>query len=212
MEQRKQQSVVASEEQAKKELDGLTFQPEISEKSRAMCSGRPVWQRLGSTAPSSSAARKRAAHKAEAEKGLEECTFRPKVREQSKCIQVKMDAFTVSASAACVQPARMQINNRSSSMMSHKHALLQQQNVSAHESLYRDAQLRADKLETKKREVYSCDSSLQHFGNCVARSGLKERPVSSCTASHDIKSAQSMPAGDRLYAYHLKKEVQPRRW
>lgn len=79
IEQKKQQSAHASMEQEKKEVDGLTFQPEITEKSRTMCPMFPVWQRLGSTAPSSSAARKRAVHQAESEKGLVECTFKPRV-------------------------------------------------------------------------------------------------------------------------------------
>lgn len=79
LEQRKQHAQVAHEEQAEREVDGLTFTPEISEKSRAMCPRATVWRRLAHTAPSASAARKRAMYKAESEKDLQECTFQPKV-------------------------------------------------------------------------------------------------------------------------------------
>ena len=79
LEQRKQQAQAAHEEQAEREVDGLTFTPAISEKSRAMCPTATVWRRLAHTAPSASAARKRAMYKAESEKDLQECTFQPKV-------------------------------------------------------------------------------------------------------------------------------------
>lgn len=91
-------------------------------------------------------------------------------------------------------------------MMNHRHSLLQRQNVSAHENLYRDAQARADKLESKKREVYCSDQSMQLHRSSTSGSGVKPRPPPSCV-SLDLTSACSMPAGDRLYAYHLKKEV-----
>lgn len=79
LEQRRQQAQTAHEEQAEREVDGLTFTPEILEKSRAMCPTATVWRRLAHTAPSASAARKRAMYKAESEKDLQECTFQPKV-------------------------------------------------------------------------------------------------------------------------------------
>lgn len=44
-----------------------------------MCPSATVWRRLAHTAPSASAARKRAMYKAESEKDLQECTFQPKV-------------------------------------------------------------------------------------------------------------------------------------
>lgn len=79
LEQRKQLSQTAHEEQEEREIEGLSFTPEILEKSKAMCSTAPVWQRLTHTAPSASAARKRAIYKAESDKDLQECTFQPKV-------------------------------------------------------------------------------------------------------------------------------------
>lgn len=79
LEQRKQQTQAAHEEQAEREVDGLTFTPAISEKSRSMCPTATVWRRLARTAHSASAARKRAMYKAESEKDLQECTFQPKV-------------------------------------------------------------------------------------------------------------------------------------
>jgi hypothetical protein len=79
LEYRKQQAQIAQEEQIEREVDGLTFTPQISEKSRTMCPVATVWRRLAHTAPSASATRKKAMYKAESEKDLQECTFQPTV-------------------------------------------------------------------------------------------------------------------------------------
>lgn len=96
----------------------------------------------------------------------------------------------------------VQINNKSSSMMSQRQATLQQLSMSTYDKLYNDAQVHEDRLQSKKQQL-GCNSdpdvtAVQHRASADPR----------LACSTDSTSSR-MPAGDRLYAYQLKKQVRP---
>lgn len=114
-------------------------------------------------------------------------------------------------------PRLLQINGRSSDMMSQRQEVLKQLRISPYEKLYQDAEVRRRKMEQKE----ASEDHLAPSTRPLPRPG-SARPLS-CSASRvpsessfDLHSMCSLPASDRLHAYHLRKEVGPpalqRRW
>lgn len=83
LEKRRKRNVMLAREKATAEVEGLTFQPQISDKSRQLRAGAraPAWQRLSVQQTKRRAEHQAAIHQSNAQEALlAECTFRPKVR------------------------------------------------------------------------------------------------------------------------------------
>lgn len=104
--------------------------------------------------------------------------------------------------------AMLQINGKSNDMMSSRQQVLKEMHITPHEKLYQDAEARRRKLEQKE----AADERLIPASTLPARPG-SARPLSRSLgrfpseSSFDLRSMCSLPASDRLHAYHLRKEV-----
>eukprot|EP00892_Ulva_mutabilis_P011944 jgi/Ulvmu1/9121/UM005_0217.1 len=180
MEHRRQKAQHVSQELKAQELQGATFQPEILEKSRSMRSHVhvPVWQRLGRHSRATSAAKRRAIYQADRDRDIfTECTFKPK------------------------------INDKSNDMMSQRQEVLKQMHISPYEKLYQDAEVRRKKLEQKETKEVSLHTAALQDRPGSARPLSRSLGHFPSESSIDLHSMCSLPASDRLHAYHLKKEA-----
>lgn len=92
-------------------------------------------------------------------------------------------------------------------MMSQRHAALQRLSMSTYDKLYRDAQVHEDRLQTKKQQLgCSSDPGVAYHRSAINSSNGKLRPMLCSSMSLDAEQPR-MAAGDRLYTYHLKKQV-----
>lgn len=95
-------------------------------------------------------------------------------------------------------------------MMSQRQEVLKQLHITPYEKLYQDAEVRRKKMEQK-------ESAEEHVITSAppARRPGSARPLSRSLghipseSSFDLRSMCSLPASDRLHAYHLRKEVRP---
>ena len=91
--------------------------------------------------------------------------------------------------------------------MSQRQAALQRLSMSTYDKLYHDAQVHEDRLQTKKQQL-GCSSASD--GTCLqtTRSSANGKLRSTLCSTFSLDSdSPRMAAGDRLYAYHLKKQV-----
>lgn len=94
-------------------------------------------------------------------------------------------------------------------MMSQRQATLQRLCMSTYDKLYNDAQVHEDRLQTKRQQLgCSSDPDVSYIQRVGSVDSGKLRPTLSSTFSLDTANPR-MAAGDRLYAYHLKKQVCP---
>jgi hypothetical protein len=101
----------------------------------------------------------------------------------------------------------VQINNKSKTMMSHRQAALQRLSMSTYDKLYNDAHAHKEKLQAKKQQLEcSSDSDKASHQQRGSTGHVEPWQLPSTMFSHDAGSPR-MRAGDRLYAYQLKKEV-----
>lgn len=95
-------------------------------------------------------------------------------------------------------------------MMSQRQEVLKQLHITPYEKLYQDAEIRRKKMEQKE----SAEEQLITSVPPASRLG-SARPLSRSLgrmpseSSFDLHSMCSLPASDRLHAYHLRKEVCP---
>ncbi|GFH16201.1 PFU domain-containing protein, partial [Haematococcus lacustris] len=186
--QRSKASMVRAEREAR-ELDGVTFAPEITQLAKTLWSGgdldaQPAWQRLSINKQAKMMERIRDLQKQREDGEMRQCTFKPK------------------------------INRHSANLMSERSEALKVLQVSAHDQLFQDAQRRQAKLSelqswlpddvTFAPQINRTGTAAAHLRHSLDALGLQKRAEGGAGDGSPGTADVRASVVDRLYMNYEK--------